>query len=106
MKINGRDILFKPNFIAELEEIKEYLGQFGNQPLQNFLTELEYLLTDRIPNYPESYPEYKKKLTPQKEYRRALFKKKYYVIYRVDSTTIDYILIYHSSRNPDNISIE
>lgn len=106
MKINGRELIFMPEFDVALEDMSEYLGQFGEQPLRTFLKELQKLLTDRIPNHPESFPEYKRKLTQKKQYRRALFKKKYYIIYRIDANAITYIYLYHSSRNPDNIFIE
>ena len=105
MKINGRELLFMPEFDVALEDMREYLGQFGKQPLKTFMVELNQLITDRIPNHPESFPEYKRKLTQSKQYRRALFKKKYYIIYKIESTSITYIYLYHSSRNPDNILI-
>ena len=106
MKINGRELIYRQLFLEEVEAMKEYLGQFGNQPTQKFSEELRYILTHRIPNYPESYPKYKKQSSSKKEYRRALFQKKYYIIYYFDYKSIEYIRLYHSSKNPDSIEID
>jgi len=50
--------------------------------------------------------EYQYKRTPEKSFRRAIFKKKYYVIYKVYDGCIEFRLFISSKRDLTKISIQ
>jgi hypothetical protein len=51
------------------------------------------------------FVEYPEKQTPEKMYRRAVFRRTYLVIYKVTVTEITFLVVYHASRNPDSIEV-
>ncbi len=75
------------------------------QGAEQFLAELEQLVFDKIPKQPTAFPEFQKKPTKAKVYRKALCRKKWNVIYKIEPKRILFIYIYHSSRNIDRIKI-
>lgn len=105
MKVNGREILLRRKFIRQVDSAADYLRKMGNQKAEDFVDGLEELIFEKIPNFPFSHPEFDKKPTPEKIYRRAIFKQNWKVVYAVSETTIVYIFFYHSSRDIDSLEI-
>ncbi len=105
MIVNGREIIFKTRFLKEVNSISNYLLQHTQQGTEQFLAELEQLVFDKIPKQPTAFPEFQKKPTKAKVYRKALCRKKWNVIYKIEPKRILFIYIYHSSRNIDRIKI-
>ncbi len=103
MLINGRKILFHKDFVVEVRRIQKYLRQFSSQSAIKFVVNLDKLIFEKIALRPTSFPEFKYKRTPNKIFRRAIYKKKYVVVYKLESTKITLVFIYHSSRNPENL---
>ena len=106
MIVSGRTIVFKPTFIETLDEILTYLAGYSPRYVQQFTQDLDDLIKNRIAHFPEASPEYKWKRTPQRLYRRAIFKKHYHVIYKIHPQTIEFVVILYSRRDLSKIEVE
>lgn len=106
MKINKRDLIFRPGFDEGLSDIYDYLAEFSDRSAKSFVKELWELCTNRIANYPESFPEFKLKKTPGKIYRKAIYRKNYYVIYKLEAKRILFLAIFYARRDLSKIIIE
>lgn len=60
-------------------------------------------VAERIPLNPYAFVEYDVMKTTDGSYRRAIFKRSYAVIYRIDGTTLIFLDVYHTSRNKGNL---
>lgn len=56
-------------------------------------------VSDRIPLNPYAFVEYDIMKTPDGSYRRAIFKRSYAIIYRIETDTLVFLDVYHASRN-------
>ncbi len=106
MTTQGRTIVTKPAFSKSLKEILIYLEDYSPQYARQFLLDLDKFIVNRIAAFPEGHPEYKWKPTPQREYRRAIFKKHYYLIYKLSSKRLELTLIVYAKRDLSSIEIE
>lgn len=105
MIIENRAIIIRLRFLHELALIELYIKQNNAKNAHSFVADCFRFIEKRIAPHPHSFPEYKGKKTKTKIYRRAIFKKKYVIIYKVLKTKLEVLLIYHSSRDPNKISI-
>lgn len=58
-----------------------------------------------IESNPFAFPEHPRFQTPAQEFRRAVFQKKYILVYQMTKEHLDFLTIYHTSRNPDSIQL-
>ncbi len=106
MIINGRSIVFRTSYSETLNNIVEYLRDYSDRYATQFLNDLDDYVLNRIANHPEANPEYKWKRIPQKYYRRGLFRRNYYVIYKVLPKKIELIAIVYARRDLENFEID
>ncbi len=106
MTVNGRTIYFKPNFTDQLDEILAYLMDLSPAAASFPPKDLDGFLVKKVIPRPESHAEYPHKRTPQRLYRRDIFKKKYYIIYKVLPTELHFLAIVYSKRDLSKIEIE
>ena len=107
MKIDGKELIFKQQFYDSLDELLEYFDTYDSPNYaRKFLEELHDFILDDIALRPESHSEYKWKRTPERYYRRAIFKKKYYIVFKVLPERIEFVLVVYSKRDLNNIPIE
>ncbi|MBK8564807.1 MAG: hypothetical protein IPN76_16090 [Saprospiraceae bacterium] len=92
-------IIFKPRFVTELNGTLTYISEHSLYAREKFLDDLMILISKKIPPQPFLYPEFSKMRTTAKVFRRALFKKKWNVVYKVEPDRLLFISIFHSSRN-------
>lgn len=105
MKVNGREILLRRKFIIQVDSAAEFIREKTDQKAVVFIEEIEELIYEKIPLFPFSHPEFLRKPTKEKVYRKAVFRKKWNIIYKVSETTIVFVYFYHSSRNPENLDV-
>lgn len=55
---------------------------------------------------PLAFPRLEALGNPNRELRRAVFRKNYLVIYRVTPERVDFLTIFHTSRNPGSIRLD
>ena len=58
-----------------------------------------------VGEFSQAYPVYEVAQHPDREYRRAVFRREYVLIYRVTETTITFLLAYNTRQNPDDFSL-
>lgn len=107
--MNGdeRKLVFKPRFYATIDEVLDFLQEYNSENyIENFLTELNDFIIDKVVPYPESHTEYRWKRTPERMYRRAIFRKKYYIVYKVTSESISFLVFVSSKRDLPNLPIK
>ena len=105
MRVNGREIIFRNEFVDKFKEISAYIGEKSILNEVNFIKELNIMVFVTIPKRPFSFQEFAKKPTASKVYRRSLFKKKWNIIYKVETTRLVFLYIYHSSQNVNKIKV-
>ncbi|MBI5917628.1 MAG: hypothetical protein HY842_19840 [Bacteroidetes bacterium] len=107
MIVNGREIIIKADFDEMLDGILEWLNLNGYQnTAQVFVSELYDVIVKKIAPNPERFPEYAWKRTPDKIYRRFLFRKKWYIVYKVHPKRLEFLVIVYSRRDLSKISFE
>lgn len=103
---NGRTVELKESFTAQLAIIQEYSSQFNLKKGRELTTSLINYVLDVVAPNPYMFAEHAEKPTLEKMYRRAIFKRKYIIIYKVTDERVTFLAIYHTSQNPDSISLE
>ena len=106
MIIDGRTVQLKESFTAQLATIQEYISQYGPRRGRELTTSIANYVLDTIAPNPYIFAEYEGRVTPEKMYRRAVFKRKYIILYKVTNEQIIFLAVYHSSQNPDTISLD
>ncbi|MCU0354025.1 MAG: type II toxin-antitoxin system RelE/ParE family toxin [Cytophagales bacterium] len=106
MTVSGKEPVFKQSFLDALYEIQQYLESVKPKKGHHFVDDLFDFCFDTIVNHPFAGRECEWKATPDKAYRRAVFKKDYLVVYKVTDTQVILLLIYHTSRDPSNLRLE
>ncbi len=107
MNGNERQLLFADEFYESLDGILDYISPYvSSKYIREFLTDLDYFIPKKILPWPESHTEYKYKRTPDRSFRRAIFRKKYYIIYKVSDEYVEILLIVSSKRDLTKISIQ
>jgi plasmid stabilization system protein ParE len=105
MIIDGRAVHFKESFTTQLALIQEYTTQYSPKKVRQLTTNIANYALDVIAANPYIFAEYNGRVTPEKSYRRAIYKQKYVIIYRVTTDQIVFLVIYHASQNPDSVSL-
>ena len=106
MKINEREIRYEESFYDALQGLELYWGQSSARKGREWTSELvDFTLNVIAPN-PLAFPRLEKLGSPQRELRKAVFRKKYLIIYRVTGDRVDFLSIYHASRNPDSLQLD
>ncbi len=105
MIINNRVVILTADFLEQLADTQTYIAEDNAKRGRQLTTDLFNFLTDVIAPNPFIFMEYSGKPTPEKSYRRAIFRRIYIVIYKVTDSEIVFLTVYHASRNPDSIDL-
>jgi len=92
-------IIFKPRFVRELSGTLRYIGEHSLYAKDKFVDDLLVMVSKKIPQQPFIFPEFQKMPTLDKVYRKAIFKKKWNLIYKVETNRLIFLSIFHSSRD-------
>jgi len=107
MIIAGREVVIKQQFDEMLDEMLAwFISEGHDQFAQKFVRELYETIVDKIAPNPERHTEYPFKKTPTKSYRRYIFRKKYYVIFKVMPQKLEILAIVYSKRDLSKLPIE
>lgn len=105
MIIAGRIVYLKESFTAQLATLQEYVSQYSAKKGRELTTRIANYALDVVAPNPFIFAEYEARITTEKMYRRAVYKRKYVIIYRVTVTEVVFLAIYHTSQNPDSIDL-
>lgn len=101
-----RKITYKPSFLESVLAIEAYVGRTNAQRGRKLTVDLfDFIISVVEPN-PFAFPEYMGKPTPTHSYRRAVFRKKYALYYRVTEDALIFLQFYHTRQNPGSIRLE
>lgn len=106
MIINGRTVQLKENFTAQLATIQEYINQYDPKKARELTTDIASFALDVIAPNPYIFVEYQLRPTPEKKYRRAVFKRKYIIVYKVTDEKVTFLAVYHTSQNHGSIDLD
>lgn len=107
MIIAEREIVVKQAFDEMLDEMLAwYVSQGHDHFAQKFVKELYDAIVHKIAPYPERHTEYPFKRTPDKLYRRYIFRKKYYVIFKVLPQKLEILAIVYSRRDLEKFEMD
>ena len=106
MKGAKREFDLRPNFLRELAKIEAYVGQSNPRRGRQFVSELFDFISDVIESNPYAFPEDPYRRTPTHEFRRAVFRKQYLIAYRVTDELLQFLTIFHTSRDPGSIRLD
>jgi hypothetical protein len=106
MKPANALLIYKKGFVENTKAIRDWINgnaQTGKGP--EFALELEDFILTKIITYPTHYPEWKWKRTKDKLYRRAIFRKKYVLVFKYFPNQVEMLAIYHQSRDASKIEV-
>lgn len=96
--------LYTPRFVRELNAIVAYIYDKSPQAGDSFVENLEAFILLKIAKQPYAYPAFLKVPNPlPKIFRKAVFKKKWNVVYKIQPNHLLFISIFHSSRDIDKM---
>ena len=99
MKTNEWELVFSDYFLEQVAFIQEYIAQFSEKRGRQLTSNLMNFVADRIPLNPYAFVEYSVMKTPDGSYRKAIFKRSYAIIYRIEADNLVFLDVYHTSRN-------
>ncbi len=106
MNPQNPNISFSLRFIRDLKAVRNWLEENAAQGKGvQFVLELDEFISHKIAPYPTHFMEWPLKITPQKLYRKAMFKKKYVLVFKYIGNSLEFILIYHQKRNPASLKL-
>ena len=106
MKKTPAQITFTRRFVRETKAYRDWLVEnVSPEKGREFILELDEFIREKIASYPTRYMEWPWRRTPNKSYRRAIFKRRYVLVFKTLGSSIQFVLIYHQKRDPAKIKI-
>ena len=100
-----REVNLTPAFLDGLTAIQAYHGQFDVARGRQITSAIVDFTCDVIGPFPHAYPQYPVRQYPDRDYRRAVFRREYVPIYRVMETEVSFLLIYGAKQQPNDLSL-
>ena len=105
MSEGRRRIIVQPRFMDRLFVIQKYQGQQDPARGRAFVAALFDFVYDIIESQPLAFPAYTLRRYPALELRRAVFRRRYIVLYEVTATEIIMLTIFPASSNPAAVEL-
>ncbi len=103
MIIDGREVIWSETFLTSVAAIQDYIGQYSQVRGRTFASEiLDYTLEKIAPN-PFIFAKFGHPKYAALPLHRAVFQKKYVILYLIENQKLTFLEVYHTSRNPDSI---
>ena len=105
MIIGGRSVELKV-LLLNWRLFRNIFRQFEPKKGRGLTTASANYVLDVVAPNPYIFAEYAGRPTPEKMYRRVIFNRRYIIVYKVTNEPVTFLSIYHTSHNPDSISLE
>ncbi len=105
MTVNEKEILIADKFYDDLLGIEEYISDYSSSKAKKLTKRIFDFIIDTISVFPQAFPIFEYYFDELYEYRRAVFQKNYVIVYRINLSKVEFLRIYHASRNPDNVTL-
>jgi plasmid stabilization system protein ParE len=106
MIVKGRELILREGFLQQLADIQTYRATYSPEKARKYVNQILDFSFDIIAQNPYAFVEYFDKPTPDKRYRKAVFKKDYVIIYKVLANQIEFLAIYKTSQDPNSFAVE
>lgn len=86
-----------------LAAIQLYAGQHDaarGRAISSAILDFAY---DIVGPFPQAYPTYAVPEQPEREYRRAIFRREYALLYEVTAAEVSFLLVYSIRQNPGSM---
>lgn len=100
-----RQARYFPAFLDELLNIQGYFGQSDARRGRQFVADVFEFTTSIIEPNPLAFPAYQRRGKTRFQYRRAVFRREYVIVYRITDDFLDFLFIHYTSRNPDSLPL-
>ena len=101
-----RTINLVPSFLDGLAAIQAYHGQNEALRGRQLTSAIVDFACDVVGAFPQAYPSFPVPKHPEREYRRAIFRRQHALIYRVTTTEIPFLMIYGTRQLPPDLSLD
>ena len=105
MIINEKEILIADKFYDDLLGIEEYISDYNSSKAKKLTKRIFDFIIDTVSVFPQAFPIFEYYFDELYEYRKAIFQKNYVIVYRIGLSKVEFLRIYHASRNPDNVTL-
>ncbi|GAA3974137.1 hypothetical protein [Hymenobacter antarcticus] len=105
MSESTREVNLTPAFLDGLAAIQAYHSQFDAVRGRQISSSIVDFACDIIGPFPHAYPRYPVRQYPDRDYRRAVFRREHVLIYRVTEAEVSFLLIYAARQRPDDLSL-
>ena len=103
MSENLREVNLTPAFLDGLASIQAYHGQFDEVKSRQLSSAIVDFACDIVGPFPLAYPQYHVSQWSERDYRRAVFRREYVLIYRVTDQEVTFLLIYSARQSPPDL---
>lgn len=100
-----REVNLTPEFLDGLAAVQAYHGQFDAAKGRQLSSAIVDFACDIIGPFPHAYPKHTVRQHPDRDYRRAVFRRAYVLIYRVTAAEVSFLVIYSAKQNPSGFSL-
>lgn len=100
-----REVNLTPAFLDGLAGIQAYHEQFDSVRGRQISTSIIDFACDIIAPFPHAYPQHPVRQYPDRDYRRAVFRREFVLIYRVTEAEISFLLVYGARQRPSDLSL-
>ncbi|HEX8328184.1 MAG TPA: type II toxin-antitoxin system RelE/ParE family toxin [Hymenobacter sp.] len=100
MSETARTVNLTETFLDGLAAIQAYQGQAEAAKGRQLSSAIVDFACDVIGAFPHAYPRHHIPQHPDRDYRRAVFRRDYVLIYRVTENEVTFLLIYGARQNP------
>ena len=98
-----RDLIFSEIFLDDLISFEQYIGRDEAKKGRTFTSKVYDYILDIIQIFPLANPKF---IMDSETIRKAVYDKKYIIIYKVLDESIELLRIYHTSRDSTNIVLK
>ncbi|MDQ2772709.1 MAG: hypothetical protein M3Y54_19660 [Bacteroidota bacterium] len=98
-------IIVSPVFMDRLFELEQYVGRDAQARGREFTGAVFDFLHDTLGPFPLSFPSYSLARHPELRLRRAVFRKRYNIIYEVTPEAVHCLTIFVAAQDPTTISL-
>ena len=101
---SGRAVTLSDKFVGELALAEKYVGRLSAGRGRKFVSDVFVFLFETLAPLPLAFPAYAYPTAPDVTLRRAVFRKKYVIIYEVTEFEVSFVYFHHTSRSTPDLS--
>ena len=101
MIVAGRELIFQQRFLDSLLALEQWAGQQNPRAGRALVKRIVDFASDVIAPFPLAFPQYWLPTAPTRSLRRAVFDRRYSIIYEVYETELLLVYVYSTRQSPN-----